>query len=31
MLFARAGTEVKLNGKDYLIMSESEVLAIVED
>lgn len=32
VLFARyAGTEVKLNGKDYLIMSESEVLAIVED
>lgn len=32
VLFARyAGTEVKLNGDKYLIMSENEVLAIVED
>ena len=25
-----AGTEVKLDGKDYLIMSESDVLAVIE-
>lgn len=32
VLFARyAGTEIKLEGNDYLIMNESEVLAIVED
>lgn len=32
VLFARyAGTEIKLNGNEYLIMSENEVLAIVED
>lgn len=32
VLFARyAGTEVKLDGTKYLIMSENEVLAIVED
>lgn len=32
VLFASyAGTEVKLDSKKYLIMSESEVLAIVED
>jgi chaperonin GroES len=24
-----AGTELKLDGKDYLIMSESDILAIV--
>lgn len=26
-----AGTEVKVDGKEYLIVSESEILAIVED
>lgn len=32
VLFARyAGTEIKIQGKDYLIMNESEVLAVVED
>lgn len=32
VLFARyAGTEVKINGTKYLIMNESEVLAIVEE
>lgn len=25
-----AGTDIKLDGKDYLIMSESDVLAVVE-
>ena len=25
-----AGSEVKLNGKEYLIMSESEILAVLE-
>lgn len=31
VLFARyAGTEIKVEGKKYLIMNESEVLAIVE-
>ena len=25
-----AGTEVKLDGKEYLIMSESDVLAVIE-
>lgn len=32
VLFARyAGTEIKQNGTKYLIMNESEILAIVED
>lgn len=32
VLFARyAGTEIKVNGTKYLIMNESEVLAIVEE
>lgn len=26
-----AGTEVKLNGKEYLMMSESDILAVIED
>lgn len=26
-----AGTEVKINGKEYLILSESEVLAIIDE
>ena len=26
-----AGTEVKLDGKEYLIMSESDIMAIIED
>ncbi|MBE0535243.1 MAG: co-chaperone GroES [Phycisphaerae bacterium] len=26
-----AGTEVKLEGKEYLIMSESDIMAIIED
>ena len=31
VLYARyAGTSVKLNGKEYLILKESDVLAIVE-
>jgi chaperonin GroES len=31
ILFAKwGGTEVKLNGKEYLIMKESDILAIVE-
>jgi len=25
-----AGTEVKINGKEYLIMSESDIMAIIE-
>lgn len=32
VLFAKyAGTEVKLNGSEYLIMNESDILAIVEE
>lgn len=32
VLFAKyAGTEVKLNGSEYLIMSENDILAIVEE
>lgn len=32
VLFARyAGTEVKIDGTKYLIMNETEVLAVVED
>lgn len=31
VLFARyAGTEIKIDGKEYLIMSEDEILGIVE-
>ncbi len=31
VLFAKyAGTEVKVDGKEYLIMNESDILAIVE-
>lgn len=31
VLFAKwGGTEVKLNGKEYLIMKEADILAIVE-
>lgn len=31
VLFAKyAGTEVKLNGSEYLIMSESDILAVIE-
>lgn len=31
VLFARyAGTEVKIDGEEYLIMSEDEILAIIE-
>lgn len=31
VLFARyAGTEIKIQGKKYLVMNESEVLAVVE-
>lgn len=31
VLFAKyAGTEVKLDGKEYLIMNESDILAIVD-
>jgi len=26
-----AGTEVKIDGKEYLIMSESDVMAVIED
>ena len=26
-----AGTEVKIDGKEYMIMSESDVMAIIED
>jgi chaperonin GroES len=26
-----AGTEVKMDGKEYLIMSESDIMAIIED
>jgi chaperonin GroES len=26
-----AGTEVKVNGKEYLILSESEILAVIEE
>ncbi len=26
-----AGTEVKIEGKEYLIMSESDIMAIIED
>jgi chaperonin GroES len=26
-----AGTEVKIDGKEYLIMSESEILAVIEE
>jgi chaperonin GroES len=26
-----AGTEVKMDGKEYLIMDESEIMAIIED
>jgi chaperonin GroES len=26
-----AGSEVKVEGKDYLVMSESEILAVLED
>ncbi|UCE47032.1 MAG: co-chaperone GroES [Phycisphaerales bacterium] len=25
-----AGTEVKINGKEYLIMSESDIMAVIE-
>ena len=32
VLFAKyAGTEVKVNGTEYLIMSESDILAVLED
>jgi chaperonin GroES len=32
ILFSKyAGTEVKLEGEDYLILRESDVLAIIED
>lgn len=32
ILFAKyAGTEVKLDGKEYLIMSENDILAVVEE
>ncbi|MBI2899194.1 MAG: co-chaperone GroES [Planctomycetes bacterium] len=27
---AFAGSEVKLNGKEYLVLSESEILAVIE-
>lgn len=31
VLFASyAGTDVKINGKDYLIMNESDIMAIIE-
>jgi len=26
-----AGTEVKVSGKEYLIMSESDIIAVIED
>ena len=26
-----AGTEVKLSGKEYLIMNESDIIAVIED
>jgi chaperonin GroES len=26
-----AGTEVKIDGKEYLIMSESDIMAVIED
>ena len=26
-----AGTEIKINGKEHLIMNESDILAIIED
>lgn len=26
-----AGTEVKINGKEYMIMDESDIMAIIED
>jgi chaperonin GroES len=26
-----AGTEVKINGKEYLIMSESDIMAVIEE
>jgi chaperonin GroES len=26
-----AGTEIKMDGKEYLIMDESEIMAIIED
>lgn len=32
VLFAKyAGTEVKINGVEYLIMNENEILAVVEE
>lgn len=32
ILFGKwSGTEIKLNGKDYLIMKESDILGIVEN
>ncbi len=26
-----AGTEIKIDGKEYLIMSESDIMAVIED
>ncbi|HAW70742.1 MAG TPA: co-chaperone GroES, partial [Firmicutes bacterium] len=32
VLFAKySGTEVKINGEEYLVLKESDILAIVQD